>query len=129
MTKTSIVFRTRSRAGTRICAAVLMAGLTLGSGAGLASASSDSAWADFAKEVEASCLKAAAAQIDKPKAVVDPYGSESYGMALVSGPAKGAKVKAGTADITLICVFDKKTRRAEVGSELSPRQVTVKPKA
>jgi hypothetical protein len=128
MPQIDTIFRTSIKRGTRVCTAALLAVLALGSGTIVVHASSDNAWAEFATQVEASCLKAAAAQIDKPRAVVDPYGSESYGMALVSGPAKGATVKAGRAEITLICVFDKKTRRAEVGSELGPQQVTVKPK-
>ena len=55
--------------------------------------------------------------------IMDPYGSESYGLALVSGKAKGAKQT-----ISTICVFDKKTKKAEVGSELSADQVKVTPK-
>ena len=88
-----------------------------------AHASSDDAWAAFAKQVGTACVKAAQGQIDKPKAVVDPFGSQSYGLALVTGKAKGAK-----ATISLICVFDKQKKTAEIGSELSADQVTVKAK-
>ncbi|KQZ63167.1 hypothetical protein ASD54_01960 [Rhizobium sp. Root149] len=108
MTKPTVVFAT----GLLLCASTLAA-----------HASSDDAWAGFAKEVEAACGKAASRLIEKPVSVVDPYGSESYGLALVSGKAKGAKQT-----ISTICVFDKKTKKAEVGSELSADQVKVTPK-
>lgn len=88
-----------------------------------AAASSDDAWAAFAKEVSAACGKAASSLIEKPVSIVDPYGSESYGLALVSGKAKGAKQNVST-----ICVFDKKTKKAEVGSELPADQVKITPK-
>ncbi len=76
----------------------------------------------FGKAVSAACVKAAAGQIDKPKAVVDPYGSERFGLALVTGTAKGAKQT-----ISLICVYDKQKKTVEVGSELSADQVKVTP--
>lgn len=85
-------------------------------------ASSDGAWAEFGKAVSAACVKAAAGQIDKPKAVVDPYGSERFGLALVTGTAKGAKQT-----ISLICVYDKQKKTVEIGSELSADQVKVTP--
>ena len=78
-----------------------------------ANASSDEAWAELQEEVSAACLGAAAAAIEAPEIVVDPYGSERFGLALVSGRAKGAEVR-----ITQICVFDKQTKAVELGSEL-----------
>jgi hypothetical protein len=85
-------------------------------------ASSDDAWAAFGKAVSSACVKAAAGQIDKAKAVVDPYGSERFGLALVTGTAKGAKQT-----ISLICVYDKQKKTVELGSELSADQVKVTP--
>ena len=88
-----------------------------------AHASSDDAWAEFGKAVSTACVKAAAGHIDKPKAVVDPYGSERFGLALVTGKAKGAKQS-----ISLICVYDKQRKTVELGSEFTAEQVTVKAK-
>lgn len=81
--------------------------------AGAAQASSDDAWKQFAADVEAGCKKAAEAMIEKPRAVVDPFGSEHYGLALVTGKPKGAKGR-----ITHICVYDKQKKTVELGSEL-----------
>ena len=44
---------------------------------------------------------------------MDPIGSESFGLALVAGKAKGAD-----ADIAAICVYDKVTKAVEIGGEL-----------
>lgn len=76
-------------------------------------AASDAAWEKFAKDVRVACIKAAAPLFEKAKAVVDPNGSESYGLALLRGKAKGA-----TTNISVICVYDKKAKKAEVGGEL-----------
>lgn len=80
---------------------------------GSALASSDDAWEAFRKDVETACLAAAEPLIARPAARVDPFGSESYGLALVTGPAKGADV-----EIAAICVYDKKTKAVEIGGEL-----------
>ena len=56
-----------------------------------ASAASDDAWEQFRADVEDACLKAAEPMFETATATVDPFGSESYGLALVSGKAKGAE--------------------------------------
>lgn len=76
-------------------------------------AASDDAWAQFQAEVEAACLAAAEPLFESPAALVDPFGSESYGLALVTGKARGAD-----AEIAAICVFNKQTRAVEIGGEL-----------
>ena len=78
-----------------------------------ANASSDDVWAAFRADVEAACLKAAEPLFQSATAVVDPFGSESCGLALVKGKAKGAET-----EISAICVYDKKTRAVEIGGEL-----------
>lgn len=80
----------------------------------LAHASSGDAWEQMRADVSKKCIAAVGGSMEKPKAVVDPFGSEHFGLALVSGKAKGAK-----ATITQICVYDKKTRAVELGSELT----------
>ena len=83
-------------------------------------ASSDDAWAEFSKTVEAKCLEAAAGSLDAPKAVVDPFGSQSYGLAIVTGKAKGTDTV-----VTHLCAMDKQTEKAELGSELAPDMVGI----
>ncbi len=78
-------------------------------------ASSPDAWEEFRDEVIASCEKAApeVLRLDDYSITADPFGSESYGMAIMRGktPEK--------ADVFHICVYDKGSRKAEVGSEIS----------
>jgi hypothetical protein len=74
------------RNNIRLFSAVLVA-MTAGS----AAASSDDAWKEFAADVEAKCKEAAALSAADARAVVDPYGSEHYGLALVTGRPKGTK--------------------------------------
>ena len=81
---------------------------------GTAHAASDDAWADFAKTVEEKCLAAAGETIEEPRAVVDPFGSERFGLAIITGKAKGAE-----ATISHICVMDKQSQTVELGSEIS----------
>ena len=95
--------------------AALAATLTFGSAA---HASSDGAWAEFATAVEKACIKSASGQIEKGRAVVDPYGSTKYGLAIVTGRPAGVPKNKKLADISVICVYDKKTKAAEVGGEI-----------
>jgi hypothetical protein len=83
-------------------------------------ASSDDAWDDFAKDVAAKCTALAEGRIEQPKVVVDPFGTESYGVAILTGKAVGA-----AAVISSICVYDKKSQTAEIGGELPADQVTI----
>ena len=86
--------------GTVICAATALA-------------ASDDAWEAFRADVEAKCLAAAEPLFASATATVDPFGSESYGLALISGTAKGAD-----AEIAAICVYDKQAKTVEIGGEL-----------
>jgi hypothetical protein len=79
-----------------------------------ACAASDDAWEAFRKDVADKCVKAAADLFVDPVATVDPFGSATYGMALIRGKAKGAE----TTQIAAICVYDKKTKAVELGGEL-----------
>ncbi|MFP3544156.1 hypothetical protein SB748_11830 [Rhizobium sp. SIMBA_035] len=90
--------------------------------AGSAFASSDDAWKDFAADVEAKCKAAATVSIDEARAVVDPFGSEHYGLALVTGRPKGAN-----GFVTHICVYDKQSKAAEIGSELQTDKLNLLP--
>ena len=74
---------------------------------GGAAASTDDAWAQFAADVEEACLAASAEYFPDGKAVVDPFGSESYGLAIVSGETA-----------SLVCVYDKQSKDVEIGGEL-----------
>lgn len=79
-----------------------------------AAASSDDAWKEFVADVQTACLAGAKDMIEDAKAVVDPIGSENYGLAILTGKAKGTD-----ATVSHICVYDKKTKAVELGSELA----------
>lgn len=74
-------------------------------------ASSGDAWAEFAQEVEQGCLAATSSTFIRSQAIVDPYGSENHGLALISGETVSGQWK------NVICVFDKQNRTVEVGTE------------
>jgi hypothetical protein len=82
-----------------------------------AAASAPDAWEGFREEVRVACLDATNSSFETAVADVDPFGSESFGLALVHGKAKGAEM-----DLRIICVFDKKTRKVEIGGELPPAE-------
>ncbi len=67
------------------------------------------------------CLAAAAGSLEKPAIAVDPFGTESYGVAVLSGKPRGAK-----GSVSYLCVMDKQSGKAELGSELGADVLTVK---
>lgn len=87
-----------------------------------AHAASGDAWGKFQTDVSKACVKAAKGLIEKGKTVVDPFGSEHYGLAVVTGKAVGAKVT-----ISTICVYDKQKKTAEIGGEIGADKLSVKP--
>lgn len=77
--------------------------------AGPALSSSEEAWAEFRASVEAECGKLVEAPPDASTEIeVNPFGSESYGAALVT-----VTLADGSAD-RMICVYDKQARTAEL---------------
>ena len=77
-----------------------------------AHASTPRAWTEFRQRVEISCRQAAAAQDVAPaseplKIRVNPEGSESYGVAMITGPATDHKEMR-------ICIYDKKSGDVEI---------------
>ncbi|KRB50430.1 hypothetical protein ASE04_16145 [Rhizobium sp. Root708] len=87
-----------------------------------AHASSGDAWQEFATEVQGKCEIAARASIEFPHAIVDPFGSEHFGVALVTGKPKGAN-----GFVSYFCIFDKRTKDVELGSELDTEQIRFLP--
>ena len=86
--------------------------------AGAAFGATEAEWAAFRADVEAKCLEAAAPLFETATAIVDPFGSPSFGLALIQGPARGA----ATVQISAICVYDKVTKTVEIGGELPPAE-------
>lgn len=73
------------------------------------SASSDDAWEEFENDVKQACLSAAGDTIMVGNIQVDPYGSESYGFALMTG------LEPGTMEERVVaCVYAKSSQSAEI---------------
>ena len=71
--------------------------------------SSEDAWAEFRTAVETECGKLVEAPADATTAIeVNPFGSETYGAALVT-----VTLKDGSAD-RMICVYDKQAKTTEL---------------
>ncbi|RYE07689.1 MAG: hypothetical protein EOP22_16640 [Hyphomicrobiales bacterium] len=87
-----------------------IAAITLGA-IGAAHAASGDAWDEFYTEVEQGCIAAAAPILANATAIVDPFGTESYGVAIVTG-----ETVAGTKSV--LCVMNKQSRVFEIGGEL-----------
>ena len=77
-----------------------------------AEASSPKAWDDFRADIRAKCAAASKRHLIKDIRVqVDPFGSESYGLALVSGFERHATTRS-----QYICVVGKRSGKVEFGS-------------
>lgn len=75
----------------------------------VAHASSPDAWQEFQQDVERACREASKGLIDAQVVQIDPYGSESYGFAVLVGPdAHTSKLR------LVVCAYDKRSQRAEV---------------
>ncbi len=82
-----------------------------------ASASSGDAWQAMRQKVRAGCLaKANAMRLGKVAVIVDPFGTQNYGTAILI--KRGAPRQASMA---YVCVMDKNTGEVEVGGELTLR--------
>jgi hypothetical protein len=85
-----------------------------------AAASSPDAWSKFNEDVKTKCAEAAKAEFRRVDVVVDPTGSETYGLALVHGRLKAEKARGA-----VLCVVDKKTGKVEIGTLLGKDVVRV----
>ena len=84
------------------------------SGTQHAQASSGDAWEEFQQDVQKACLAAADGVLLVGSIQVDPYGSESYGFAVMVG------IEPGTSNELLVaCAYDKRSQAAEVSGYFS----------
>lgn len=74
-----------------------------------AQASSADAWQEYQQEVEQACRDAANASFMVRVALVDPYGSESFGYAVLIGMEQGA-----TKESLVVCAYDLAAQKAEI---------------
>lgn len=86
--------------------------LALLSGISTAQASSADAWEEFQEAVRAKCT-AAASGMTISDIQIDPHGSEKFGIAILTGTPQGSDQVSRT-----VCIFDKQTEEAEIGSML-----------
>ena len=82
-------------------------------------ASSEDAWQEFRADVEAACTELAAATVPEGGETVievNPFGSESYGVALI------VQTTSDEFADRYICVYDKQTKKAELSAPFTPPQ-------
>ena len=72
-----------------------------------APAATDAEWDAFRDAVEAACLALVTDHRGQPSVEVNPFGSESYGAAIVTLVAEGETDR-------MVCIYDKATKAAEV---------------
>jgi hypothetical protein len=100
----------RSRVGFACLALALLCALPSG-----ARASSDDAWTGFRANVTTACTAQAKKVYANPLVVIDPFGSDSYGIALVYARTPAPKgAPPDNSLTTAVCVYDKKTHKAEL---------------
>jgi len=75
-------------------------------------ASTPEAWKEFEQNVRRACEENVKNRLVNPDIVVDPY-PPSVGVAIAEGKAVHSKD-----DLMIICIYDKRTKKAEIGSEL-----------
>jgi hypothetical protein len=96
-----------------VLGAGILAAIGLATAGYVAVASPPDAWAEFRQKVATKCVALAlAGDYEKANAQVDPFGTQTYGVALVSG-----SLKKGLGEASAICVMDKKSGAAELGGE------------
>jgi hypothetical protein len=79
-----------------------------------ASASSGDAWQAMQDKLRTGCLSEATAMgLGKIEINVDPFGSQSYGIAVLTKRGAGRKQ-----NVAYVCVMDKKKGTFEIGGEL-----------
>ena len=82
-----------------------------------ASASSGDAWQAMRDKLRTGCLSEATAMgLGKVEINVDPFGSQSYGIAVLNKRGAGRKQ-----NVAYVCVMDKKRGAFEIGGELPLR--------
>ena len=85
--------------------------LCLALAAGPALASSGDAWAEFREDVRSACLALVQGQ-GTVSIEVNPFGTESYGVALVTVTAEWGEDR-------MACVYDKVSGKAELSASFS----------
>jgi hypothetical protein len=91
----------------------LLAALAVAIAGYVAVASPPDAWGEFRQKVASKCIALAlGGDYEKAIAEVDPFGTQTWGIALVRG-----SLKKGLGEASAICVMDKKTGAAELGGE------------
>ncbi|WP_157928948.1 hypothetical protein [Pararhizobium haloflavum] len=92
---------------------VLLAALASASFTAPALAASPAAWDEFRLSITRECLALASERMIEPEIRVDPFGSQTYGLAVVSGSEDGERVER-------VCVMDKASKVVELGNPIPP---------
>lgn len=86
-----------------------------------AAASSSDAWAAFRADVQKKCLAEGGSLFKTANIAVDPVGSDRFGLAILWGKSNSTGDK-----VSMICIYDKQTRKVELGSEIGSDVVRIR---
>lgn len=75
-----------------------------------ANAANDPSWDKFRTSVAAACTNAAKTTLGETVASVDPFGTDSYGLAIVRSVPQP--------NLAMICVYNKTTGTVELGAQM-----------
>ncbi|EAS41775.1 hypothetical protein C9J48_15195 [Photobacterium profundum] len=85
-------------------------------------ASSSDAWEEFEQAVRTQCSIQFDRSFSRYHIYIDPYGTESYGMAIARG-----KLKSSTGlrapDSSMVCIYNKRSKQAEVGQSFNSNRL------
>lgn len=90
-----------------------LAAITFCCATSAALASSEDAWDQFRKDVHDACV-ALAPKDGETVIEVNPFGSESYGAALIVHTVNDDAAE------RYVCIYDKQTKKAEITQEFTP---------
>lgn len=84
-------------------------------------ASSDEAWKALETDLNTKCEQAAAPHLKTVRIVTDAVGTDKYAFAIAFGRLKNSQSRG-----SFICLYDKTTKTATLGSELSEDVVRIR---
>lgn len=82
------------------------------------SASTSEAWQELEDAIKAQCSILFDREFSRYQLHIDPYGSESYGIAFAKGKLRSSSGLRAPKS-SMICIYDKRSRRAEIGQSFN----------
>lgn len=85
-------------------------------------ASSSDAWEEFEQSVRIQCSISFDRSFSRYHIYIDPYGTESYGIAIARGTLKSS-TGLRAPDSSMVCIYNKQSKQAEVGQSFNSNRL------